>query len=102
MTRYRLVFRRPVVDTDAMKQLLGSQLDDSAKREALSIFIYRYTGEHTPPHLLNRADKGNLQFKDDADWLAHTRFFVTKSGALSKRHKYCESSPTWPNNPELR
>ena len=88
-----------------MKQVPGHQLSESAKREALARFVHRFTGDHRPQWARNPRPDGSpypLQFKDDADWLASTRFYVRKDGGLSERHRFCESSPTWPNNPELR
>ena len=75
------------------------------QRQVLNKFVYRYTGEHKPAWANKEWKDGKpypLQFKDDADWLAHTYFEVTVKGELSKLNAYCESSPTWPNNPELR
>jgi hypothetical protein len=79
---------------------LGSELSQSEQQEALNRFVHRYTGNHKPQWVMHH--KTPLQFKDDADWLAHTRFAVTKAGKLHNGVKYCQSSPTWPNNPELR
>lgn len=86
-------------------KVLGSTLPQALQREALSRFIHRFTGEHTPRWALVPRPDGSpypVQFADDADWLAHTHFEVTKKGLLSQRERYCESSPTWPQNPELR
>ena len=38
-----------------------------------------------------------IQFKDDQDWLANTRFRVTDTGRLDTVAKCCCSTPTWPN-----
>jgi len=88
-----------------MQQLLGTQLRPEARQEALSAFVHRFTGQHIPSWATERW-KGSqtypVQFKDDEDWLAHTRFSVTASGRLDRRADHCESSPTWPLNPELR
>ena len=88
-----------------MNMLAGSQLNDSAKREALQRFVNRFTGQHRPQWVNEPMPDGSaypVQFRDDADWLANTRFYVTKNGRLDKRTTACQSSPTWPNNPELR
>lgn len=92
-----------------MKTLLGSELSPDQQRAALARFVHRYTGQHKPVWASNFWKEVNgewlpypLQFKDDADWLAHTRFVVTASGRLSNRATSCYSCPTWPNNPELR
>jgi hypothetical protein len=88
-----------------MKQVLGTQLSKSARREALNRFLYRFTGDHKPQWVSAGMPDGSpypLQFKDDNDWLANTRFWVTSEGDLSENYDSCESTPTWPNNPELR
>lgn len=88
-----------------MKILLGSQLSPSQQSEALARFVHRFTGNHRPAWSREKRPDGTaypVQFADDSDWLAHTRFHVTKAGRLSNRHNHCESSPTWPHNPELR
>ena len=86
-----------------MKTQLGSELSPSVRKECLARFVHRFTGQHRPAWA-NRPDSRTypVQFVDDEDWLAHTRFTVTKSGKLDGRFGYCESSPTWPLNPELR
>ena len=86
-----------------MKTLLGSELSPSVRNECLARFVHRFTGQHRPAWY-NRPDcmACPVQFVDDEDWLAHTRFHVTKTGKLDGQFDSCESSPTWPNNPELR
>jgi len=64
------------------------------------MFVHRYTGEHTPQWV--KQNPAPLHFKDDADWLNNTYFEITKKGELSRKVNSCESTPTWPNNPELR
>ena len=87
------------------KFLLGYELAHNEQRKALAQFVHRFTGEHTPAWARLPMPDGRayaVQFKDDADWLRHTCFAVNNDGKLSKRVHFCESSPTWPNNPELR
>lgn len=84
---------------------LGYELCDEDRRHVLAAYVHRFTGEHRPAWSRKEWKDGKpypLQFADDADWLAHTRFCVRKDGRLDMRYKACESSPTWPNNPELR
>ena len=84
--------------------LLGSHLTPADQREAKRRYVHRFTGDHTPSWAAACADGGYpcvLHFADDSDWLAHTLFPVTKFHRL-KAIGDCESSPTWPNNPELR
>lgn len=91
-----------------MKQK-GTDLHPSVQRDALTRFVHRYTGDHKPQWAYKpwKNESGKtvyypVQFANDQDWLAHTIFTVTRSGRLSNREKYCFSTPTWPNNPELR
>jgi hypothetical protein len=90
-----------------MKTLLGTQLDPAEQRRALARYVHRFTCDHVPQWARNYGDAIRpkylkVQFASDADWLANTRFHVTKDGKLSRRHSHCVSSPTWPDNPELR
>ena len=73
----------------------GTELSPRAQAEALARFVHRFTETHRPAWA--RSNLNYLpQFKDDADWLANTRFHVTKAGEPDKRYRYCVSSPTWP------
>lgn len=87
------------------KWVKGSDLDWTEQQSALRRFVHRYTGNHRPAWSRAEWKDGKeypLQFADDADWLANTRFAVTKSGKLHRGVRHCESNPTWPNSPELR
>lgn len=84
---------------------LGSELSASDRAYVLTAYIHRYTKDHKPAWALWPWKDGKpypVQFASDADWLANTRFGVTPTGKIDTRLKYCESSPTWPDNPELR
>lgn len=85
-----------------MRQIQGSRLRPSVQAEALRRFIHRYTKDHTPNWASLTPGLYPVQFASDEEWLACTKFHVTLDGSLSPRHGYCESSPTWPDNPELR
>lgn len=88
-----------------MKFVNGSELAPHVQQDALRRFVNRYTKEHRPAWTRDVRPNGNpypVAFESDADWLANTRFAVTKSGELDNRVQHCESSPTWPENPELR
>ena len=86
-----------------METLLGSELSPSVQTECLRRFVHRFTGEHRPQWTTRPDCKAcPVQFADDWDWLANTRFHVTKTGKLDGSFDFCESSPTWPFNPELR
>ena len=78
-----------------MEWRLGSQLSDNAKEHVLLAYIYRSTGDHRPPGDPEPPKNSvKIQFKDDQDWLANTRFAVTKAGHLDLRIQHCESTPT--------
>ena len=85
--------------------VFGTQLCASDQQHVLVAYVHRFTREHKPTWA-NQPWKDGLpypvQFASDADWLANTRFAVRVSGRLDQRVHYCESSPTWPDSPELR
>lgn len=86
-------------------QILGSHLGPFLQTQVKRAYVHRFTGSHKPDWARKPIPNGNaypLQFVDDADWLANTYFWITKRGELCKRPSACQSSPTWPNNPELR
>lgn len=78
----------------------GSQLTPRMRGQALAAFCHRYTKEHVPHWA--RSGSYPVQFASDQDWLAHTLFFITRDGRLATRPNHCFSTPTWPDNPELR
>lgn len=83
----------------------GAELSARDKSHVLAVFVHRYTGNHFPRWAaVPRADGTAypLQFANDAEWLANTRFAVTAHGDLDRKVRECYSNPTWPNNPELR
>jgi hypothetical protein len=83
----------------------GSELRPEVQQDCLQRFVHRFTGDHHPLWARAKRPDGTdypLQFKDDADWLAHTTFAVKADGTLHNGVKTCNSAPTWPNNPELR
>lgn len=83
----------------------GSVLSGRLQYQVTSMFVNRFTGTHKPEWSSQPWKDGKpypLQFKDDWDWLCNTFFEITKQGEIDKRTKFCESNPTWPNNPELR
>lgn len=84
---------------------LGTELTAAEQRFVLAAFVHRFTGSHLPNWARKARPDGQkypVQFKDDADWLANTRFVVTRTGKLDRRVNHCHSTPTWPLNPELR
>lgn len=89
----------------APNMVFGSKLSREDRETALARFTHRFTGEHRPSWAGKLRPDGTRympQFKDDADWLAHTEFHVTKSGKLverygaNNRHDFVISHPTWP------
>lgn len=83
----------------------GCSLHPADQRFVLAAYVHRFTGDHIPAWALKPRPDGSthpLQFADDAEWLANSRFAVRRCGRLDQRVKQCFSTPTWPNNPELR
>jgi hypothetical protein len=84
---------------------LGSELSRADQSHVLSAYVHRYTKQHKPKWA-NGIWKDGLpypvHFASDAEWLANTRFAVTKAGKLDRRCNSCNSTSTWPDNPELR
>ncbi len=83
---------------------LGTQLTPEDRRHVLNAYVHRFTGDHVPGWARTPAPNGkfcNVQFVDDRDWLAHTKFEVRKDGRLDQRRRTCESSPTWPHGKEM-
>lgn len=81
-----------------MGLVLGSLLRRDVQRKCLARFVHRYTRDHKPfwaERVMADGRPYPVQFRSDLEWLANTRFSVTKSGDLDERVKYCESSPTW-------
>jgi hypothetical protein len=91
-----------------MRYVLGSELPAALQREALARYVHRFTRDHKPrwaterPWKLDTREPYPVQFDSDADWLAHTIFPVTAKGRIAERPGSCASTPTWPDNPELR
>lgn len=81
-----------------MRRILGCNLPAALQAQAKARFVHRSTGDHQQGAALDYP----LQFASDAEWLANTLFWITAAGLLSRRARFCESTPTWPNNPELR
>ena len=78
---------------------LGNDLTPEEQEEVKRAYVHRYTGQHKPEwahKLMPNGKQYQVQHKDDADWLAHTRFNVTKKGRLHRGAHSCHSTPTWP------
>jgi hypothetical protein len=83
-----------------MMQIRGDHMCKRLQNQVLAMFVQRYTGDHTPNWAREEWKDGKpypLQFKNDQEWLENTFFWCTVKGELSKKHRYCESHPTWPN-----
>lgn len=89
-----------------MKQVLGTLLTPEDQKHVLAAYVHRFTREHYPDWAQKPMEGGRsyppVQFASDADWLANTRFSVKANGRLNHRVHECQSSQTWPDNPELR
>ncbi len=82
----------------------GDKLSYADQLKVKSAFVHRFTKEHRPAWSRMKRPCGNpypVQFESDADWLKNTVFAINKTGTLLKSYD-CASSPTWPDNPELR
>lgn len=84
---------------------LGSELFPVDRQYVLAAYVHRHTGNHKPRWAMAPMANGKpypVHFATDAEWLANTRFAVMAHGNLDRRVHECYSTPTWPNNPELR
>lgn len=81
---------------------LGIDLCTEDRAYVLRAYVHRFTREHVPAWATMAGRPYPVQFADDADWLKHTMFFVSADGRLDRRHKHCESTPTWPDGGGLR
>jgi hypothetical protein len=82
-----------------MEMKKGNQLAADEQRYVLAAYVHRYTKEHIPAwsrSVRNNGKPYKPQFANDAEWLANTEFWVTKTGKLDKRANDCISTPTWP------
>lgn len=89
---------------DSGEWCLGSDLPKRLQDEALAKYVHRHTGDHPASWAQQPMPNGKaypLHFKDDADWLAHTKFPI-KGRPMVLDNGDCWSSPTYPNNPEYR
>ena len=88
-----------------MNQVKGSDLSQKDQTHVLNAYVHRFTKSHVPDWARKPMPNGEacpVQFDSDLSWLENTLFNVTKSGKLDNRFRYCQSSPVWPDNPELR
>lgn len=77
---------------------LGTELSPAEQARVLREYVHRFTLDHKPSWASQKRSDGReypVQFRSDAEWLAHTRFQVTEAGRLS-RVSECYSVPTWP------
>jgi hypothetical protein len=82
----------------------GNQLLAEDQRMALAMFVHRFTKDHHPEWAHTPMTTGlpyPVQFASDSDWLENTFFQTTKAGRLRCDFE-CYSTPTWPNDPQLR
>lgn len=84
---------------------VGTDLNRLEQNAVLAKFVHRFTGDNQPNWAKHTRMDGTaypLQFATDGEWLANTLFRCNQDGMLDDRAPFCESTPTWPNNPELR
>lgn len=98
---------------EAITRVSGTELSPALQAQVKRDYKHRYTGDNKPDWVKQTWKDGKpypLHFKNDAQWLEKTTFAVKgkpdkltgKYTELSKSCTYCNSSPTYPNNPELR
>lgn len=83
----------------------GSELSFEQKRYVLSVYVHRYTKDHIPAWSRRTWKDGKaypVQYGSDQEWLERTYFNVTKDGHLVRNRDCYSTTPTWPDNPELR
>lgn len=88
-----------------MIEIPGTLLSKEDQVTVLCSYVNRYTKQHVPAWAKRPRPDGTaypVQFASDADWLANTLFRVRRDGSLDERQAFCHSTPTWPDNPELR
>lgn len=88
-----------------MAYVNGNKLCGADQAKVIASFVHRFTGNHIPAWARGKRPDGTaypLQFANDTDWLANSSFLVRANGRLDNRARFCQSTPTWPNNPELR
>ncbi len=85
-----------------MEMRLGSTLPPALQEQCKRAYVHRYTGDHKPAwarELRPNGEPYEVQFKDDADWLAHTEFPIAGTCPALWRLTTkgdCYSTPTWP------
>lgn len=85
--------------------LAGNLLSPKDQKTVLAKYVNRYTKDHKPQWAYELCPDGTkypVGFESDKEWLEHSLFLTTSKGRLDNRAKWCESHPTWPDNPELR
>lgn len=87
-------------------EVIGTDLHPHDRKYVLAAYVHRFTKQHTPSWTRTPRPCGNpypVQFASDEEWLGNTFFTVCVStGRLDLKTKHCRSTPTWPENPELR
>ncbi|WP_375292298.1 hypothetical protein [Sphingomonas melonis] len=86
----------------------GDLLPLHLQQHVLRSYVHRHTGDHKPAWARSEWKDGQpypIQFRDDAEWLAHSYFPI--HGLEDDRTSWrvgrgsCLSYPTWPCNPDL-
>ena len=73
-----------------MKLIKGPDLSPSARRDVLAAFVYRQTTENGYP--ARNPCNARVPAITDAQWLAEHAFYVTATGRLACRPRYCEAA----------
>lgn len=78
---------------------LGTELSSEDKAWVLNAFVHRFTRDNRPAWARGEWKDGKpypVQFASDAEWLANTRFNVTKRGKVIKGRDCYTTGQTWP------
>lgn len=85
-------------EPDKIEWKLGTELSEATQRACLATFVHRATVENfaARPKVAEHAYASGFRMTllSDAEWLACSRFAVTKYGRLDARVNHCET--TWP------
>ena len=95
--RHRKATRRAAYNRRARRSrsnplVRGDKLTPAARAEVLRAFIYRWTKDNERRESVRRGISGKptIPLISDAQWLREHAFMVTKSGELSRSHRYAE------------
>lgn len=94
------------IPTPLPNSITGDKLHPDDQKHVLAANQSRFTRTRMPDWAKNPSGndkKPALQFEDDADWLAHTEFRgIDENGRIKRGRWSAKSTPSYPDNPELR